>query len=1249
MKYRDLVQFEPIESVIQLRDASDAENARNLVESFVISPDLASTLVGLAIPQIQFENPADHKGLLVVGNYGTGKSHLMAVLSSVAENADLAASLTNPEVREAITQVAGRFQVARTEIGATGMPLREILVGELERRLDELGVAYAFPDADAVPNNKRCLEEMMAAFHERFPDQGLLLVVDELLDFLRSRKDQELILDLNFLRELAESCSGLRLRFVAGVQEAIFDSQRFAFAADSVRRVRDRFEQVLIARTDVQYVVAERLLKKTPEQRARIRQHLEPFGKFYGRLNESLDEYVALFPIHPDFIRTFERLAVVEKREVLKTFSLAMAAMLDVEVPESEPGLVAYDSYWETLTANASFRAIPDIREVIRCSEVLESRVRNAYSRRQYEPLAIRIIHALSVHRLTTGDIHASIGAAPAELRDALCLYQPGVEELGGDPALDLETMVATAVREIHRTVSGQFITENPRNGQYYLDLRKTDDFDALIKARAESLDHSQLDRYYYRALIRLMDVREDEAHVPGFRIWEHQLTWAERNTERPGYLFFGAPNERSTAAPPRDFYLYFLQPFEPPRFTDEKKADEVFFRLDLTAEGLREAIARFAGAEALAAQSSGAHKRIYQDKAEESLRELGVLLRKNMLDCYHVTCAGRNAKMGAWARGRSIRNLSGTNPEERIPFSDVVHAVAPICLEAHFRDTAPDYPTFGVLITKDSREQAARDALGMIAGRQPTRQARAILAGLELLVGGDIRPDSSRYAKAVLEILHAKPAAQVVGRDEVLVEKVRDVEYFDHGGMRLEPDWVVVLLAALVHSGHVVLTLPGGRKCDALNLSDLAVTPLSELRAFQHFARPKDWNLPGITALVEMLGLPAGVALQVTKARNEAVQQIQKAIAEQVEALARAGEAIHRRVLLWGESLFEAGEAESLDEAVGKTRAFLESLQVFNTPAKFKNFRHEADAVKAHESGLAARTEVDAISRLAMLFQRTAAWLSEALFALPADHSWIAPARKAQQEFLTAARQPANRTDPTFHRDFQTRLGALRKDYEALYLTAHRQARLGSKEAARRDELLRHERLRTLSRLAEIELLRRQDLVDIESGLRGLRECAGPTSQDFEKNPICPHCSFRIGAESTVTVAVESSLDNLERDLDQLVTRWIETLLTSLGDPIVQKSRTLLSTEQQAAIDAFIKTLESRQLPRRSQDSLIEAIRSALRGLEKVTTTRELMAKALFPGGVPATPDQLRERMDGYVRDLTQGRSPGKVRIVLE
>jgi len=508
-----------------------------------------------------------------------------------------------------------------------------------------------------VINNKRAFEEMMAAFHQEYPENGLLLVVDELLDYLRSRKDQELILDLNFLREVGEVCKDLRFRFMAGVQEAIFDSPRFSFVADSIRRVRDRFEQILIARKDVKFVVAERLLKKTAEQQAKIREYLMPFAKFYGHMNERMDEFVRLFPVHPDYIDTFERVTAVEKREVLKTLSIAMKKLLNDDMPEDRPGLIAYDTYWTTLRENPSFRAVPDIRAVIDCSQVLEFRIQQAFTRPAYKPMALRIIQALSVHRLTTGDIYATLGATAQELRDALCLYQPGIEDLGGDPADDLLSQVETVLREIHKTVSGQFISSNLDNRQYYLDLKKTDDFDALIEKRAESLEPSQLDRYYYEALKRIMECT-DQTYVTGYKIWQHELEWLERKAARQGYLFFGAPNERSTAVPPRDFYLYFIQPFEPPHFKDEKKADEVFLRLtstDLpdrqTGDEFRIALSNYAAALDLTSTSSGHAKFTYESKASNYLRDLVKWLQKHMTTAFEITHQGHSKSIREWLK----------------------------------------------------------------------------------------------------------------------------------------------------------------------------------------------------------------------------------------------------------------------------------------------------------------------------------------------------------------------------------------------------------------------------------------------------------------------------------------------------------------------------------------------------------------------------------------------------------------------
>ena len=44
MKYGELIQFEPIESVVQLRDAGRETAARQLVSTYVISEEMADRL-----------------------------------------------------------------------------------------------------------------------------------------------------------------------------------------------------------------------------------------------------------------------------------------------------------------------------------------------------------------------------------------------------------------------------------------------------------------------------------------------------------------------------------------------------------------------------------------------------------------------------------------------------------------------------------------------------------------------------------------------------------------------------------------------------------------------------------------------------------------------------------------------------------------------------------------------------------------------------------------------------------------------------------------------------------------------------------------------------------------------------------------------------------------------------------------------------------------------------------------------------
>jgi hypothetical protein len=658
MRYRELVQFEPIETVVQLLRAGEEDRARHLVETYVISDRMADQLANVVIPQLQFLRPSDNKGVLVVGNYGTGKSHLLSVIAAVAEYPGLVADLGDERVRTAGAQIAGRFKVIRVELGSVRGSLRDILVREIELALADWGTPLAFPAADQLTNNKDALVEAVGAFRERYPDLGILLVVDELLDFLRTRHEQELILDLGFLRELGEAAVLTPFRFIGGLQETLFDSPRFAFVAEQLRRVRDRFEQISIARQDIAYVVANRLLRKSDEQLARITDHLRPFAQLYGRMGERLDEFARLFPIHPAYIDTFQAVYVAEKREVLKTFSQAMTVLLDREVPTDEPGLISYDHYWGVLRDNPSMRTYPEVAEVLEKEAVLEGRIEHAYTRPPLKPLALRIVHALGVQRLTTSDITAPLGVTPEELRDGLCLFVRTPERT----AEFLADQVRVALREIVKTVSGQYVSHNETNDQYYLDVKKDVDFDTLIRERGEALDDHLLNGYFFDALRQVLDLGDTREYVQGHRIWPYELPWADKRVTRPGYLFFGAPDERSTAQPPRDFYVYVLPPYFERGLPGEPQDDEVVFRLANLDARFKELLRLYAGARAMEGQSA-AHRTVYRQHAEEHFRRLLRWLNEHLAEHLEVTYQGRTTAASArLAQARNTATQGSTN-----------------------------------------------------------------------------------------------------------------------------------------------------------------------------------------------------------------------------------------------------------------------------------------------------------------------------------------------------------------------------------------------------------------------------------------------------------------------------------------------------------------------------------------------------------------------------------------------------------
>ncbi len=1241
MRYGDLIQFEPIESVIQLLDANRPDMASRLVSTYVISDDMADRIAKLMIPQLAFDESVDHKGVLVVGNYGTGKSHLMSVLSLVAEDASFVSMIRHPRVAEAATAIAGKFKVHRIEISSQ-MSLRDIITQQLELFLEKHGISYSFPPADKVVNNKAAFEEMMAAFTEVHPNHGVLLVVDEFLEYLRSRKDHDLVLDLSFLREIGEVTKHLRFRFVAGVQEAIFDSSRFEHVADSLRRVKDRFTQVLLARQDVSFVVAERLLKKSADQQDKIRSYLTPFAKFYGSMNERMDEYVRLFPVHPDYLKTFERISFAEKRNALETLSLAMRALVDKDLPSDRPGLITFDDYWKTVQGNSVFRSDPNIKEVLRVSEVLDSRVQQAFTRPAYKPMALRIINGLFVHRLTTGgDIHVPIGPTAEELRDTLCLYQPGIEDMGGEPAADLLSLVQTVMREIIKTVNGQFISKAPDTEQYYLDLKKDIDYDAQIEKRAEALSDDTLDRAYYSAIKRLMERTDESTYVTGHQIWQYQIEWQDRRVDRNGYLFFGAPNDRPTAQPERDFYIYFIQPFEPPRFRDESKTDEVFFRLKGRDEEIKRHLSFYAAAQDLASTASGGAKAIYISKADDVLRAMSKWLQEKQMTAFEVTYQGKTKTLQDWSKGVSMRDKARLGPDERINFRDVVNIVSGLALNPQFAETSPEYPSFSVLVTEANRKQLIGNALKALAGGTRTKDAAAILDALEMLDGDRIEPSRSRYAQEVLARLKAKGHGQVLNRSEML-SGPNDVEYFAPVRFRLEPDLLVTVLGGLVYAGDIVLAITGD-KIDSGKLTLLAERSLDELMQFKHVEAPKEINVAVLRSLFELLGLSPGLAQLTTQGSEEPVKQLQESVSGLVRRVLAATTDMQGRLSFWGQSLLREEEVRDWRTRLEALKTFTESLAPYNTVGKLKNLRIGSDDIGAQKKNLEVLAAVERLLELVAELGSTAAYLSQAEMVLASDHPWVKQAQASRTDIL--AKLSADRTVQHAN-EYRQNLAQLKKDYVTAYIASHSKARLGVAEDKTKTALRKDSRLVAMRALAGISLMPTSQLTVFEEKLDNLKSCYQLSDSELVASPYCPHCSYKPANESLQFGVAASALMQLDDELDRLLAGWQQTLLDNLDDPIIQANLDLLKAAARALIQSFVA---SKTLPDPVTPDFVSAVQEALSGLEKIAVTSDDIKKALLHGGSPATPEDLRKRFETFLNERCKGKDATKLRFVVE
>lgn len=1224
MKYSELISFNPIEDVIQLITADDADKAREYVKTYVMSDAMADSLQAPVIDQLQMDEVVDNKGVLVVGNYGTGKSHLMSVISAIAKDADNLQYLQNKKFAKNMEPIAGKFEVLRIEIGGVTMSLREILFGFIQEDFDARGIDYDVPDFDTVKDNKKLIKDMMMAFNDKYPDKGYLIVVDEFLSYLTSRDERAIVLDLEFFRALGEMCSKSNLRVIFGVQEKVFDNPRFSFVSDTLMHVKDRFTQIIITKEATSYVVSERILKKTPEQKALIRAHLEKFCNLYTGMSSKLDEFVDLYPIHPAYIDVFNKIYLIENRHILKNISLTIKGIFNTDVPENAPGIISFDNYWTAIKSNGLLRSDVTISRVVNASQQLEGIINTSFPKPAYKPLAIKIIYALSVHRLTTNGLDVQFGLTAENLKDDLCLYLMMPEQ----DADFLLGVVKATLRDIMTTVSGQFIICNEANNQYYIDVDKVVDYDEKIKQKASLMADGELNRYFYQVVYSCLEW-DKKQYVSGFNIYEHDLNWDSHNIFREGYLFMGLPGERSTAQPERDFYLHIMPPYGNSGASRQDLEDEVYFYFKSSNE-FHETISLYAASCSLADISEGKDKDAYLAKANILRKKLVKYLSENKNTCFDVVYNKERKQLIEVLKGRYNRDLT---------FNDTIDLAASICLDGYFNKIYPDCPVMKTKITRKNMADNARAAFDHFAGRK-TQQSTAMLQSFGILDGDKIRPEGSKFASYYIDKVKALPQQGVLNFSDM----------FERQGLYWQIDkkfkvWHIftpIIFLSMVYAGYAVITLKNGETITASSLDKVPKTNVMDLYEFKYLSKPAQISMAELKKLFDVLDINPAL-LDNPNDREKGVEALLKAAQELCNNSVLLERKLNDGFELWGEPLANQQQIQMMRNACTAVKNEFSNYGArFNTPAKLNNFSLTSEEVDELAKKIALLKLIPEYITFKAECSAVVTYISSIEFidlgaALKSEiENAKASFRSIRDDIMDGV------TGEAAAQKVSAELEKIKDKYIEIYFEEHKKKRLGIEDAKRRGKVQESLALSNLRKLRTIEILSSAKLGEIENDLASLKVCYDLTPNEMKTNPICPHCRYSLEDKAK---NVYGQLDNLEDRIDALVAEWTKQLMDTITDPIVLSQKEYLSAQQAKVIDEFIA---SGSLPQRVDDFFVKSIQALLKNYEPVVIEIEDLVQKLdeLP---PLDEMTFKAKLNDIISAYTKGKDATTLRIVVK
>lgn len=1224
----NLFNYTVIKDVVDIdTDLKESDFQDELISSYIITEGLEQQVIDF---YDNLEQP-NHKAVKIIGNYGSGKSHLIGFLISTVANPDKRKLIKNLKVREKAEKVNRNFFSVQFELQPVNVDLAYFFFKELEKQIKrDYNIEVPVYEDGITLNIKDHLVSIIEKLKETDPSKGLLVIVDEVSDFIQSKESYQIKRDFQFLRVVAQVCQANDMLLVTSMQEDIYSSPKLKNIAADEDRISQRFQNIIIRREAVKQVIAQRIVAKSTKQKLEIEQKLKPFIEKIEDVGNKQEEYIELFPFTPFLLDLFHELPYFEKRGIIQFAQTELKYVMG----KPFPFFFTFDRIYDILANNPNNRNLEGVYDLVKIVNIVKDKIIGNLEAKLQEN-AIKIIKGLAIYSLWS---KGENGATAKELAERLMIIPE-------NKAFEAFMQVSLIVKKIREATDGFYlkIVRDEATGNDYFK------FDPAIDGKdpeeridneivAVGGDESKQEAVLFEQIQEILDL-SNYKNTPN--IFESEAPWLTVKSFRKGFVIFQRKGQEVSSIENSDYVINFISPYS--KIAPVKYAtNQINIKLDFGKQENLELI-----------------KRIVAIRSLKDKNILGAVMSRKLEDTINgyrnpagVVVTGIKYRIAKWVTNLSettlndeaisIKSILG---KELNNLSEIVKELKGKAFDNCFNEQFPEHPKYAEYLSSSNIKNSLSSITDdVVKGnfRAMSHRAKNFMMSLNLLNdNGDPDVSANKFTQIILTTVDAKKG-KVVDIEKELVNQLSKAPY------GVEPEITHFLLIVLTTLGKIALKARGGDEIDITNVRE-KFRNISQFENIVYVIKKDELSYDFAQNLLNALGLN-GAAILTEKSRNEAF----------VEYKNRVNEIISDRSVL-GSFISKLENRSQLYLNLDDVKQMLQKVDVLdwkeleiNNHAKFNNIAKFAPQLVSISEAIQTLSDLkQAIIVYNKDIHNGIRYMKEAIDIVESNISFenaeeVLPILKQHYQQTNKIVSDFNKFKQLQYRfPLAGKLEAFKNTYVKEFYYPALQNTIGNKVQWKTLEKLENNtELKAAKVLAQLDCNVEAKLIDKLKVWNDLNsyKAIDVDIDELYHNPFDNGSMFMKRPHNYGDI--NAIINNIENDVNTIYKEYCNATVKEIIKNKDQLKLARLSDNQREMLQGVIDT---NKLPNSIDDSFVRAVNELLKNIKIVTLNKSKVISSIFGNNDLVTVRQMETAFYDLVEKIKKENKGEEIRIKIE